>query len=115
MAAFDSRPIVDLQLERDVDKAGIIHQKKPFLKSTNVDHYGKGPKGYLRSDEKIRDDVNEALFSNHEIDASNIEVEVTRGLVILRGKVESRPIKRLTETVVDRISGVIDVRNELTF
>ncbi|WP_408095676.1 BON domain-containing protein [Peredibacter sp. HCB2-198] len=114
-AGRNGRPIVDLQLEQEVDRAGMIHQRKPIHKESGADHYGKGPRGYKRSDERIKEEVSEALYLSRDIDASNIEVFVSDGLVILRGEVESRPIKRLTEEIIENISGVVDVRNELTF
>lgn len=77
-------------------------------------HYGKGPKGYRRSDDRVKEDVCEALYRDPNIDASDVEVEVKEGTVILRGSVESRQIKRATEDCVDHLSGVEDVRNELT-
>lgn len=76
-------------------------------------HAGKGPKGYRRSDERIREDVNEALSAHSEIDASEIEVDVKEGIVTLSGTVDSRQIKRLTEDTVEGISGVTDVKNDL--
>ncbi len=48
------------------------------------DHRGKGPKGYTRSDERIREDVNERLTDDGMIDASEIEVDVKNGEVLLK-------------------------------
>jgi len=39
-------------------------------------HAGRGPKGYQRSDERIREDVCDRLTEHPAIDASEIEVEV---------------------------------------
>ena len=76
-------------------------------------HFGKGPKGYKRSDEKIHDEVCELLTSHYDIDASEIEVEVKEGVVTLGGSVESRRTKRMAEDVVADMNGVQDVRNNL--
>lgn len=76
---------------------------------------GKGPKNYKRSDERIREDVCEALIAHPEIDASDMEVEVKEGVVFLTGSVESRLVKRMAEDLVETISGVTDIRNELYF
>jgi osmotically-inducible protein OsmY len=76
-------------------------------------HYGKGPKGYKRSDERIQEDVSEALRRHSEIDASEIEVDVKDGLVTLSGTVESRQIKRMAEDCAAGISGVSDVKDDL--
>ena len=75
--------------------------------------YGRGPKGYRRSDERIREDVNEELFRHPEIDASEIEVQAQNGEVTLTGKVEDRHQKRLAEDLAERVSGVNDVHNQL--
>ena len=77
-------------------------------------HYGKGPKGFKRSDDRVKEDVSEALYRDPDIDASDVEVEVKDGTVFLKGSVESRQIKRAAENCVDHLTGVEDVRNELT-
>lgn len=74
---------------------------------------GKGPKGYKRSDERIREDACEALYRNPYIDASDIDVAVKDGQVTLRGTVESRNAKREAESCIENLSGVDDVQNEL--
>jgi hypothetical protein len=74
---------------------------------------GRGPKGYTRSPERILEDVAERLTEDPEVDASEIEVGVDRDVVVLRGKVYDRSQKRAAEDVVETVSGVRDVRNEL--
>ena len=74
---------------------------------------GRGPRGYQRSDERIREDVCELLTRHGEIDASGMEVEVQRATVILRGTADSGRTRRLTEELVEDIPGVRDVQNEL--
>lgn len=74
---------------------------------------GIGPKGYRRSDEKIKDDVSECLYRNTEVDASYIEVFVQDGHVVLRGTVNDRYQKIMAEEAVEHLAGVIDVYNEL--
>ena len=76
-------------------------------------HAGRGPRGYQRSDERIREDVNEHLTQHPEIDATEIEVQVHQGEVTLRGTVENRQEKRAAEDIVERVSGVRDVKNEI--
>jgi hypothetical protein len=75
--------------------------------------YGRGPKGYRRADERIREDVSEELFRSPEIDASEIEIQAQNGEVTLTGKVEDRHQKRLAEDIAERVSGVTDVHNQL--
>lgn len=75
--------------------------------------YGKGPKGFKRSDERILEEVSEALFHDHSVDASEIEVSVNDGEVTLTGTVTERRMKRLAEDCVERVAGVTDVKNEI--
>lgn len=76
-------------------------------------HFGKGPKGWQRSDERIKDDACETLYKSHDIDASDIEVNVKDGCIFLHGTVESRSVKRMAEEAVENILGVRDVQNLL--
>lgn len=74
---------------------------------------GRGPRNYQRSDERIRDDVCERLTRHHEIDASDVDIDVREGIVTLSGKVEDKHTKRLAEDIAEEVMGVRDVRNEL--
>jgi hypothetical protein len=76
-------------------------------------HRGKGPQGFQRSDERIREAVCEALTDHDDVDATDIEVTVKNGEVALTGVVEDRYMKRLAEDCVERVSGVRDVHNQL--
>jgi osmotically-inducible protein OsmY len=76
-------------------------------------HAGKGPKGYTRSDERIRDDVCDCLTIDSHVDASGIEVEVRNGEVSLTGTVPGGAAKRRAEALAENCSGVRNVRNEL--
>jgi osmotically-inducible protein OsmY len=78
-----------------------------------VSHRGKGPTNYRRSDERIREDVCEYLTHDERVDASNIEVNVQEGVVILSGSVDERMAKRRAEDIADSCMGVRDVRNEI--
>lgn len=74
---------------------------------------GRGPRNYKRSDERIREDVNERLTRNPELDAVDIDVRVSNCQVVLMGVVEDRHAKRLAEDIAEDVWGVDDVRNEL--
>jgi osmotically-inducible protein OsmY len=76
-------------------------------------HRGKGPLGYTRSDDRIREAVCEALTEDHHVDATHIEVVVKNGEVILTGSVADRRQKRAAEDCAEAISGVHDVQNQL--
>lgn len=77
-------------------------------------HAGKGPKNYRRSDDRIKEDVSDALERHAHIDASELELEVKDGVVTFKGHVEDRRTKRMVEDAIEHVNGVRDVRNELT-
>lgn len=74
---------------------------------------GRGPRGYQRSDERIREDVCERLTRHGRIDASDINIRVANGEVTLEGSVQDRDAKRLAEDVAEDVFGVRDVNNQL--
>jgi hypothetical protein len=76
-------------------------------------HRGKGPKGYTRSDDRIREDVCDSLTDDPMLDAGEIEVEVKNGEVTLSGTVTDRLAKRHAEDMIERITGVKDVQNDI--
>jgi osmotically-inducible protein OsmY len=76
-------------------------------------HRGRGPKGYQRSDERIREDVNDRLTDDPHIDASDIDVTVSSREVTLSGTVKSRFEKRHAEDLAESVSGVSHVQNNL--
>jgi osmotically-inducible protein OsmY len=76
-------------------------------------HRGKGPKNYRRSDERIREDINDKLTDEWNIDASDIEVTVSDGEVILNGYVSDLFQKRRAADLAENISGVTHVENRI--
>lgn len=76
-------------------------------------HSGKGPKGYTRTDERLKDDINERLYHDSHIDASDVDVSIENGEATLTGTVESKMAKRRIEDIVESIPGVRDVENRL--
>ena len=83
-------------------------------KLTGHPHEHKGPKGWRRADDAIREDVCEALAYHDHLDASDIEVEVKEAEVTLTGTVKDRESKRLAEFLAEHVRGVHDVHNRLT-
>lgn len=73
--------------------------------------YPRGPKGYKRSDELILDDLYQRLRELPELDATEVELEVLNGIVILKGTVPQKFMKRRIEEVADEIPGVVDIDN----
>lgn len=74
---------------------------------------GKGPKGYTRSDERIKEEVCDCLTDDPHLDAGEIEVQVKSGEVTLSGTVSDRPSKRHAEDLIEHLSGVKHVQNNL--
>jgi osmotically-inducible protein OsmY len=74
---------------------------------------GRGPKGYQRSDARIIEDVCERLTEDPHVDASDIEVDVVNSEVMLTGSIKSRIVKRYVEDLVESVSGVRHVQNNL--
>jgi len=74
---------------------------------------GRGPRGYKRGDERIREDVCDRLTDDPRIDASDIDIAVKDGEVTLSGGVRTRDEKRFAEDLIERITGVRDVNNNL--
>jgi hypothetical protein len=85
-----------------------------YVENGRITHFrGKGPKNYRRPDELILEDINERLFEDYLIDASNIEVSVKEGEVILSGYVENKSAKRRAEDLTEDVSGVRHLENRL--
>jgi hypothetical protein len=81
--------------------------------ASHENHSGKGPKGYKRSPSRIIEEANEILAGNWDLDASDIEVSFEEGSLYLKGEVTSRHDKRMAESLIESISGVEDVINQL--
>ena len=77
------------------------------------EHKGKGPRGYQRSADRIREDACDRLSDDPFVDASDIEVKVEGNEVILTGSVNSKDAKRRAEDIVESISGVRNVENRI--
>ncbi len=81
------------------------HQRGP--------HYGRGPRGYRRSDERLQEEINDRLTEHGELDATDIEVRVMDGEVTLTGTVMDRQSKRLAEDLAEGVMGVSQVHNQI--
>ena len=76
------------------------------------DERGKAPKGYTRSDTRIREDVCERLMYS-PYDASEVEVTVSQSEVTLSGVVHTRADKWGIEDVAEAVLGVREVHNRI--
>jgi osmotically-inducible protein OsmY len=74
---------------------------------------GRGPKDYQRSDERIREELCDAMTDDDSLDASEISIQVQKGEVTLTGSVSSRDQKRRAEDLAEAVSGVRDVTNNI--
>lgn len=77
------------------------------------DQYSRStPKGYARSDERIRDDVCERL-GRSGLDVSDVSVAVAGGRVRLEGSVHERSAKHAIEDCAADCGGVQGVDNRI--
>jgi len=76
-------------------------------------HRGRGPRGYVRPDARIADDIISRLTDDEHIDASEILLMVEDGLVTLTGNVPERQMKHRAEDTAAEATGVRDVRNTI--
>ncbi|WP_437651400.1 BON domain-containing protein [Sorangium sp. So ce362] len=61
----------------------------------------------------MREDLCDRISDDPDLDASDVEVKVQNGEVVLSGTVRERRFKHQLEVLAERISGVTDVRNEI--
>lgn len=73
----------------------------------------RGPKNYQRSDERIREDICEALLGAYDLDSSEVTVEVGAGRVKLEGTVPERRMKHRIEDIAADARGVTEVENRI--
>lgn len=71
------------------------------------------PKGYTRSDERLKEDICEHLMSTPWIDAGEVSVEVKDGNVKLEGTVPERSMKHRIEDIAEECPGVKSVDNRV--
>jgi hypothetical protein len=76
-------------------------------------HAGRGPRGYVRPDPRIHEDVSDRLYVDHHLDASEIDVVVQDGRVVLEGRVDSPRARRIADDIAHAVPGVCEVHNHL--
>ncbi len=67
-----------------------------------------------RSDEKIRNSVEEALSKDSVVDVYDISVRVNDGRVILTGMVQSWAEKDICEKITKNVKGITEIANQIT-
>lgn len=80
--------------------------------ATDAMPVGKGPKNYVRSDERMREDICERL-SAQPYDWSDVEVHVSDGEATLTGTVPTREMKYVGERIAESVRGIRDVMNQM--
>lgn len=100
--------------ERDDDQFSREYARSRFADSSlSKGYFGKGPKGYRRSDDRIYEDACESLFKSSAVNATDIDVRVDGGIITLSGSVTDRRSKKEAEHCLEHIVGVIDIQNDL--
>lgn len=74
---------------------------------------GRGPKGYERSDERLREIICERLTDDPRIDATDVHIEVKDKVVKLTGTVSDRRSKYEIEDIVEHCGSVKDIDNQV--
>ncbi len=99
--------------EGSVEEIAASFEEDRIIDRVDRDHRGRGPKGYRRSDERIREQVCDRLADDRWVDASDIEVTVSGGEVTLAGTVDSRSARRRAEDLAEGVRGVGYVQNNI--
>lgn len=76
-------------------------------------HRGRGPRSFSRTDERLHELVCELLAEDHDVDASEVEVSVRDGVVLLEGTVPERRMAYIAEEIAASVNGVREVDNRL--
>jgi hypothetical protein len=84
-------------------------RSRPFEGS----YRGVGPRGYIRSDRRIYEDICDRLTENPFIDASDIDVTVRDRTVTLAGSVDNDIVLRQAVAIAGEAIGVAQLHNDL--
>ncbi|MFO7796270.1 MAG: BON domain-containing protein [Promethearchaeati archaeon] len=72
------------------------------------------PSVSVPTDEEIKADIETSYELNLSLDAKDIDVSVTAGIVTLEGSVDAYWKKSRAESIASGVSGVLDIINKLT-
>ncbi len=84
-----------------------------FPDQTHTSYIGLGPKGSVRPDERIREEICDELTRRPDVDPREIEVRVVDGEVTLEGSVEDRTTRSAVDEIATNCAGVRQVFNRL--
>ena len=91
----------------------VLHDGEQLIGGHTARAQARGPKNYRRSDDRIREDICEALIAAPHLDASDATVDVSDGVVTLQGIVPERRMKHAIEDITAGVSGVREVENRI--
>jgi osmotically-inducible protein OsmY len=97
--------------EGRADRADEATPREIDLRPGHGRFFGRGPKNYHRTDERIREEICDRLTTHPDIDASDLEIDVAKGVVTMTGTVETSHEKRIADLIADDVAGVDDVNN----
>ena len=99
--------------QRPSEGTGVGYAGRERTSRYGGQYAGLGPRNYVRSDERIREDVCRALTEDWSVDASNVDVTVSNREVTLKGTVPSRDQRRRAEDCAEQVPGVSHVQNNM--
>lgn len=120
-AGDDQRYGRDERYDRDDDDDhGVLYNLGHRIGEVFNDWFGTddgekrtGPRGYTRTDDRIRDEICERLTFASGVDVSEVTVDVANGKVTLGGTVHRRSQKFDIEDLADNTFGVTEVENNI--
>jgi hypothetical protein len=93
---------------------GTGHYSERYMNKGQGKAYGEQePRGYQHSDDRILEEVHNSLSQQSELLTSEVNVEVSNGIVTLAGRVPTIEHKQTAEALAGSISGVQGVINNL--
>lgn len=110
MPIYDDTVIADLASLDEADAETSVYTEVWLLPGP---YSGLGPKGYNDAGDPTGQEVASRLTQHGQVDASNIEITIDNGEVLLEGTVDSEETKRLAQEALESIAGVGSVQNLL--
>jgi osmotically-inducible protein OsmY len=100
----------DSEEDSDEDVSALVYTEVWLVPGP---YSGSGPSGYDSAGDPVGQEVYSRLTQHGQLDASNIEIVIDDGEVLLEGTVADEESKRLAEEAVETVSGVDRVQNLL--
>ncbi|MGH2709893.1 MAG: BON domain-containing protein [Actinomycetota bacterium] len=120
-----TRDVVKIRADEPVDGAARVMLRNGVTRLPVVDVASKVIgivtrtdllRPFLREDAEIRKEiVEDVILDTMWIDPSTMDVSVERGVVTLKGTVETKTTKDVLVKLVHRVDGVVGVRDEVDF